>query len=301
MIEIRSFSASDAAFALSMEIREEVFVAEQSVPRELERDAYDDTALHFLGLVDGEAVATARVILKDEGRTAKIGRVAVRKAYRGKGLGKELLTAIEQDRALTGVHRFVLDAQTQALPFYDSLGYVAEGPEFFDAGIPHHHMRKLNGIQFVDNPTAETRAAIAKPLVRFNEAALGKPIDYKLLVLTVTEPETGEIIGGLWGHTIHSHLYVDLLVVPETRRRQGIGERLIAMAETEARNRGCVGTWLSTYSFQAQGFYERRGYKVFAVMDGYPPEHSCIFLRKTFGDATNASPVSRVLRPIREG
>ncbi len=148
MIEIQTLSASDAAFALAMEIREEVFVAEQSVPQELERDEYDDTALHFLSLIDGEPVATARVILKDEGRTAKIGRVAVRKAHRGKGLGKELLDAIERDRALTGVHRFVLDAQIHALPFYESLGYVAEGPEFQDAGIRHRHMTKLSGTKF---------------------------------------------------------------------------------------------------------------------------------------------------------
>jgi predicted GNAT family N-acyltransferase len=292
MIEIQTLRASDAAFALCMEIREEVFVAEQSVPQELERDEYDDTALHFLAFLEGEAVATARVLLKDDGRTAKIGRVAVRKVYRCKGLGKDLLTAIEQDHTLSGVHRFVLDAQIQALPFYETLGYAAEGPEFLDAGIPHRHMRKLNGIQIVANPTSEIRAAIAKPLIHFNEAALGKPSDYKLLVLTVTEPETDDIIGGLWGHTIHSHLYVDLLVVPETRRRQGIGERLLATAESEARKRGCVGAWLSTYSFQARGFYERQGYNVFAVMDGFPPEHSCIFLRKVFGDATEAPPVS---------
>lgn len=292
MIEIQTLSASDAAFARCMDIREEVFVAEQSVPQELERDEYDDTALHFLALIDGEPVATARVLWKDGGKTAKIGRVAVRKAHRGKGLGRDLLSAIEKDSALTGVHRFVLDAQTHALPFYENLGYIAEGPEFLDAGIPHRHMTKLNGIQLVENPTADTRAAIARPLVHFNETALGKPNDYKLLVLTVAEPQTGEIIGGLWGHTIHSHLYVDLLVVPETRRRQGIGERLMALAEQEARNRGCLGAWLSTYSFQAQGFYERQGYQVFAVMEGYPPEHSCIFLRKTFGEVADSSPIS---------
>ncbi len=287
MIEIQTLSASDAAFVLCMDIREEVFVAEQSVPQELERDEYDDTAVHFLTLLDGEPVATARVILKDGGRTAKIGRVAVRKSHRGKGLGKDLLKAIEKDGPLVSAHRFVLDAQTHALPFYETLGYVAEGPEFLDAGIPHRHMTKLKGIQFVENPTQETRAAIAKPLVQFVETALGKVIEHKLLVLTVTEPEAGEIVGGLWGHTLHSHLYVDLLVVPEARRRQGLGKRLIAMAEQEARNRGCIGAWLSTYSFQARGFYERQGYQVFAVMDGYPPEHSCIFLRKVFATSTN--------------
>lgn len=53
------------------------------------------------------------------------------------------------------------------------------------------------------------------------------------------------------------------------------------LAEEEAVRRGCLGAWLDTFSFQARGFYERLGYSVFGVIEGYPPGHSRFFLKKT--------------------
>ena len=73
--EIKQVAFSDPAFAHCFRIRLEVFVAEQNVPLEEERDEYDNTALHFLAMVDGIATGTARVVLKDAGATAKISRV----------------------------------------------------------------------------------------------------------------------------------------------------------------------------------------------------------------------------------
>ena len=61
-------------------LREEVFIIEQSVPVDMERDEHDATALHFLALIDAKPVGTARVVLKDNGTVAKIGRVAVRRS-----------------------------------------------------------------------------------------------------------------------------------------------------------------------------------------------------------------------------
>lgn len=79
-----------------------------------------------------------------------------------------------------------------------------------------------------------------------------------------------------------SHLHVDLLFLPESLRRDGIGRRLMNDAEGEAIRRGCRGAWLDTYSFQARGFYERLGYTTFGTIDDYPPGHSRIFLKKMF-------------------
>ncbi|WP_157213390.1 GNAT family N-acetyltransferase [Rhizobium sp. CF122] len=137
-------------------------------------------------------------------------------------------------------------------------------------------------IQLVRNPGSHERSAIAASLIEFNASRIGRPTEDKLLALTVTEPETGNIIGGLWGSTIHDHLHVDLLVVPEALRHGGIGRRLMALAEQEAIDRGCRGAWLTTHSFQARGFYERLGYEAFGIMDDFPPGHSFIFLRKRF-------------------
>jgi secondary thiamine-phosphate synthase enzyme len=123
-------------------IREEVFIVEQRVPPDLERDDQDSDAVHFIALANGRSVGTARAVLRDNGGSAKIGRVAVCRPDRGLGIGKLLMAAIESDPDLTHVHDFLLDAQTHALQFYMRLGYEPYGEEFMDAGIPHRHMKK---------------------------------------------------------------------------------------------------------------------------------------------------------------
>jgi predicted GNAT family N-acyltransferase len=125
-------------------IREEVFIVEQRVPLDLERDEHDSAALHFIALADGRSVGTARAVLSDNGTSAKIGRVAVCRSNRGFGIGKLLITAVEEAADLRNVRNFLLDAQTHALQFYARLGYEAYGEEFMDAGIPHRHMKKSN-------------------------------------------------------------------------------------------------------------------------------------------------------------
>jgi len=127
-----------------LRIREQVFIVEQRVPPDMERDEHDSDALHFIALADGRPVATARVVLRDNGASAKIGRVAVCRSHRGFGIGKLLMAAIESAPDLTRVRHFMLDAQTHALQFYLRLGYEAYGEEFMDAGIPHRHMKKSN-------------------------------------------------------------------------------------------------------------------------------------------------------------
>ena len=121
-------------------IRTTVFVEEQEVPLELEMDEYDAIATHFL-LRDGETpLATARLL--DKHGLAKIGRVAVLKEARGRGLGLLLMQAVIEEAKRRGFTESVLDAQTYAVPFYARLGYIAEGEEFDDAGIPHFLMRR---------------------------------------------------------------------------------------------------------------------------------------------------------------
>lgn len=126
---------ANAAFAL----RREVFVIEQKVPAEEENDADDLTATHFVALLEGEVVATLRLI--DRPEHVKIGRVAVRQAYRGQGIARRLIeTAMAHARTL-GRDRFYLTAQSDKLGMYEKLGFVAFGPEFMDGGMPHRAMR----------------------------------------------------------------------------------------------------------------------------------------------------------------
>lgn len=140
-LRIEQVAFGDPGFAICFAIRLEVFVHEQNVPPEEERDAYDPAALHFLAY-DGEIpLGTARVLLKDGG-VAKITRVAVKKSARGRGVGAALMRHIEHAVPAAAFH---LDGQTQALAFYEALGYQLQGEEFMEAGIPHFHMRKKRG------------------------------------------------------------------------------------------------------------------------------------------------------------
>jgi GNAT superfamily N-acetyltransferase len=135
-------------------------------------------------------------------------------------------------------------------------------------------------ITLTDTPDAQMRSAILRPLIRFNEQRMGRPEDHRLLAVLLSDPTTGETIGGLWAATLLAQLHVDLLFVPESLRGTGIGRQLMGDGETEAIRRGCLGAWLDTYSFQARGFYERLGYSVFGTIENHPPGHSRFFMRK---------------------
>ncbi|MFC7894063.1 GNAT family N-acetyltransferase [Streptomyces sp. NPDC057381] len=132
-------------------VRKEVFVAEQQVPEDIEYDAYDAVAVHVLAVrADGVPLGTGR-LLHGEAAAAKtggeaavgsLGRLAVTRDARGLGVGAALVRAVEEAARARGLTAVDLHAQTQALGFYERLGYEAYGPEFPDAGIPHRAMRR---------------------------------------------------------------------------------------------------------------------------------------------------------------
>ncbi len=120
-------------------LRRTVFIEEQGVSEADELDDLDDAALHLLARRDGRPVGAARLLLG--GDTVKVGRVCVLADQRGQGLGAALMqAAVAVARELPGAKRVKLGAQTHALGFYASLGFVAQGPEYLDAGIAHRDM-----------------------------------------------------------------------------------------------------------------------------------------------------------------
>ena len=124
---------------LALALRFEVFVDEQKVPEEIERDAFDATATHVVALVDGDVVGTLRVVFLPE--HAKIGRVAVRAGFRGRGIARDMMVfAMELARA-RGESRFYLTSQSDKVGFYERLGFTAFGDEFDDGGLPHLAMK----------------------------------------------------------------------------------------------------------------------------------------------------------------
>lgn len=139
----------DADLEAAYAVRAEVFVVEQHVPVELERDELDEVAVHVVAVRDGEVVGTGRLVVEDAGfegvdselgAVGHLGRLAVRAGQRGQGLGIGLVRALEAAAAEAGVEVVYLAAQQHAVGFYDRLGYTAYGEVFDDAGIPHRHM-----------------------------------------------------------------------------------------------------------------------------------------------------------------
>lgn len=129
-----------------------------------------------------------------------------------------------------------------------------------------------------DEPAAEHREAVRGPLADFN-ARSGYPVDTKPVAVLLSDDE-GRTVGGLWGPTSLRWLHVEFLVVPENLRGHDYGSALMDEAERIARERGCANSWLTTFSFQARGFYEKRGYEPFGELDNSPGENVRFFLRK---------------------
>jgi predicted GNAT family N-acyltransferase len=127
--------------AAAYAIREDVFVAGQGVPLELERDVLDRVAVHVLARRDGHPVATGRLVARDDG-VGVLGRIAVIASERGNGLGVAVMQALEDNARDLGLDRIELHAQTHALAFYQRLGYSPVGEEYVEAGIPHLSMDK---------------------------------------------------------------------------------------------------------------------------------------------------------------
>jgi predicted GNAT family N-acyltransferase len=117
-------------------LRRAVFIEEQHVPEALEWEAWDRDCLWHVAHDDGgEVIGIAR--LTPEGR---IGRMAVSQSWRGRGVGSALLAAAIDAARARGVASLELSAQTHAMSFYARHGFIATGPEYLEAGIPHRTM-----------------------------------------------------------------------------------------------------------------------------------------------------------------
>ena len=119
-------------------IRTTVFVGEQQVPPDIEIDGRDGACVHALAeTAAGEAIGTGR--LMPDGR---IGRMAVLAGWRGRGVGAAILDLLVREAARRGLREAYLHAQSHARAFYERHGFVVEGEEYLEAGIPHVGMRR---------------------------------------------------------------------------------------------------------------------------------------------------------------
>lgn len=133
----------------ALTVRFQVFVNEQHVPADEEVDEYDagptggpgTEALHVLARADGAAVGAARLLLDaPAGGAVHLGRVAVLLEWRSAGVGSALMERLHGEARARGYVRVEISAQTHAIPFYEGLGYIPEGPVYPEAGIEHRAM-----------------------------------------------------------------------------------------------------------------------------------------------------------------
>lgn len=117
-------------------IRHAVFVLEQAVPIEIELDGLDPDCRHLLARdADGRAIGTARMQA-----SGHVGRIAVLREWRGRGVGARLVEAMVERAREAGLETVDLDAQTHAIGFYEKLGFRSRGEVFLEAGIAHQNM-----------------------------------------------------------------------------------------------------------------------------------------------------------------
>ena len=132
---------TEAELEGAIDVRMQVFVAEQSVPPEEELDDADASATHAIALHQGQVIATGRLVVREDA-TAQIGRMAVRQPWRRHGVGGLILQSLEEEARAQGLTQAVLHAQEYVKSFYAGHGYREHGETFLEVGIPHIEMRK---------------------------------------------------------------------------------------------------------------------------------------------------------------
>lgn len=127
-------------------------------------------------------------------------------------------------------------------------------------------------------PGPEHRETLVRLLDSYNDERFPDPV--RPLALLLRDPGGEAVIGGLWGVSYWQWLFVDQFFIPEQCRGNGLGTRLLQQAEDIARERGCIGVWLFTFSFQAPAFYRKLGYSAFGQIPDYPQGQNCTYFRK---------------------
>ena len=132
------------------------------------------------------------------------------------------------------------------------------------------------------NPTPEQVQYLEDRIYEFNSSVTGVT-DGEWLAIFV-EDDNGRIVAGICGNTWGGCLEIRQFWVEETRRKRGLGTRLLGAAEREARRRGCRQILLMTFTFQAPAFYARHGFEVIATVDDHPRGHKNLLLLKRLAE-----------------
>ena len=120
------------------QVRNEVFIDEQKVPENIEIDGLDSNAIHALAFDGDKVVGTGRML-----PDGHIGRIAVKKQYRGRGIGKNIMKKLIDAAKDSHLSEVWLSSQYHARNFYQKLGFIETGDVYQEAGIDHIKMRRI--------------------------------------------------------------------------------------------------------------------------------------------------------------
>lgn len=126
-------------------------------------------------------------------------------------------------------------------------------------------------------PAEIDNTVIREGLIRSYEAKFGER-DKEFSIFL--KNDSGKVFGGIQAFQDTESIYIDLLWVEESLRKQGYGTKLLATAEQEAIEKGCTFSLVDTWDFQAEEFYFKKGYERIGELKSYWHGHSKIFLRK---------------------
>ncbi len=139
-----------------------------------------------------------------------------------------------------------------------------------------------HNLVIVENPPLADIDSIFTIIRAYNDAHIDVWRPQRLGIF-VRDEQNG-FLGGIYIVLARGWMYLDGLAVAEDARHQGLGSRLLSVAENEARKRDCHHAWLETYSFQARPFYEQHGYRVFGILNDHPTGHQRYFMQKSLRD-----------------
>jgi len=223
----------------------------------------------------------------------------VDKMWRGRGYATQLMAAAERYAISKGcIAAFLQTASYEARPLYEKLGYrvFADLSDHPSKGHNRYFLTKrpLTGIDDGSNRSdranivmqpyapSDVMETVNRGIQTHASAAIGLPEQMWFAANFFLRSEDGEILGGALGNTWGLWLYVSDVWVDPSLRGKGYATKLMTAIEQMAIERGCLNSYLDTFSFQARPLYEKLGYKDFGTLEDHPKGHSHYFLKKTF-------------------
>lgn len=284
----------------TQEEMERIHAAVENYKRVQTHGEYDQPGIEInLALKDSEGNVQGGVIASTVFRVMHLEVLWVAEDYRRQGYGGQLVLGAEQIGSANGC----LTSQTwtfsfQGPEFYPTIGYKPIGIyDGYPDGITEHvFMKRLGnnphnrsefgipdsrGFYLTTDVSEEDKETFHKGLHHHVIAHVGnghKGIGIKLVI----RGQDGELIGGLSAWTTLRNLIFECVWVEERFCRKGLGRMLVMEMERIARENDCIASQAYCFSFQAPGFFEKMGYKILGVSNGYPPPVNELYLIKKY-------------------